>query len=76
MAAQPPPYQVKKIIMWTSLLKICIFLILLSTVFKKLNSLSKWSDDFVTIGLTLINAFFLFFIFRPICDDALILTVQ
>ena len=56
------------------LVKDTFFKILLRIVFKKLNSLSKWSSDFVTIGLTLINAFFLFFIF--ICDNALILGVE
>jgi len=29
-------------------------------VFKELNSLSKWSNDFVTINLTLISALFSF----------------
>jgi len=40
---------------WTSL-DIHVLKIFFSRVFKELNQLSKWSNDFITI--TLINAFF------------------
>ena len=45
------------------LVKDSVFLIFLSIVFKELNLLRKWSNDFVTIGLTLINVFSLLYLY-------------